>query len=141
LQIASGLVTTTYNDTTVSNGTTYYYVVRAVNAAGESANSPEASATPNGCAGVNITLSPSSLPSGVVGVSYSQTITATGGAGSFTFSLASGSLPPGLSLAANGLLSGKPKNGAGGKTYNFSVKATDTNGCAGSHAYTLAISK
>jgi hypothetical protein len=31
--------------------------VRAVNAAGESANSPEASATPHGCAGVNITSS------------------------------------------------------------------------------------
>jgi len=44
--IATDVTSTTYNDTTVVNGTTYYYVVSAVNAAGESPNSNEASATP-----------------------------------------------------------------------------------------------
>ncbi len=38
--------TTSYTDTGLTNGTVYYYVVTAVNAAGESANSPQASATP-----------------------------------------------------------------------------------------------
>ena len=38
--------TTSYTDTGLTNGTTYYYVVSAVNAAGESANSTQASATP-----------------------------------------------------------------------------------------------
>ena len=37
---------TSYTDTTVTNETTYYYVVTAVNASGESANSNQASATP-----------------------------------------------------------------------------------------------
>jgi hypothetical protein len=37
---------TSYTDTTVTNGTTYYYVVTAVSASGESANSNQASATP-----------------------------------------------------------------------------------------------
>lgn len=44
--VASGLTATSYNDTSVSNGTTYFYVVTASNAAGESANSNERSATP-----------------------------------------------------------------------------------------------
>jgi hypothetical protein len=38
---------TSYTDTTVTNGTTYYYVVTAVSTSGESANSNLASATPN----------------------------------------------------------------------------------------------
>ena len=37
---------TSYTDTTVTNGTPYYYVVTAVNATGESGNSNQATATP-----------------------------------------------------------------------------------------------
>jgi autotransporter-associated beta strand protein len=44
--IASGVTGTTYTDNSVSNGKTYYYVVSAVNAAGESPNSTQASAMP-----------------------------------------------------------------------------------------------
>ena len=43
--VASGTASS-YTDTTVTNGTTYYYVVSAVNSAGESPNSPEDVATP-----------------------------------------------------------------------------------------------
>ena len=44
--IASGIVTTSYADTGPTEGTTYYYVVTAVNGYGESPYSNEASATP-----------------------------------------------------------------------------------------------
>jgi fibronectin type 3 domain-containing protein len=40
--------TTSYTDVGLANGTTYFYVVTAVNAIGESANSNQASATPQG---------------------------------------------------------------------------------------------
>jgi len=47
-------------DTGLTNGTTYYYVVSALNVAGESANSSQASAIPvNATADVTITVSPS----------------------------------------------------------------------------------
>ena len=44
--VASGITASSYTDTTVTNGTTYYYVVTATNSAGTSGNSPEDSATP-----------------------------------------------------------------------------------------------
>jgi cellulose 1,4-beta-cellobiosidase len=44
--IASGITTTSYTDTDVMSGKKYYYVVTATNCKGESAKSPQASATP-----------------------------------------------------------------------------------------------
>lgn len=45
--LASAVKGTSYTDTAVVNGTTYYYVVSAENTLGESGDSNEASATPN----------------------------------------------------------------------------------------------
>ncbi len=84
-----------------------------------------------------ITLSPSSLPNNTVGTAYSQTITASGGTGPYTFTIASGNLPPGLALFSGGSLSGTP-TAAG--TSAFTVTATDANGCTGNQSYTLTVS-
>ncbi len=47
---------TSQTDTGLTNGTIYYYVVSAVNATGESANSSQASATPASSASVAVTI-------------------------------------------------------------------------------------
>lgn len=57
------------------------------------------------------------------GMAFSQTLTSSGGVGSYAYTLQSGTLPPGLSLTATGLLSGTPtQRGA----YSFTVRSTDS---------------
>src|SRR5207247_10406129 len=51
-----------------------------------------------------ISFSPATLPDAVDGTAYSQTITGSGGSGPFSFSISSGSLPPGLTLSSGGAL-------------------------------------
>jgi len=62
-QIAAPTVAN-YMDTNLTNGTTYYYVVTALNSAGESANSTQAFATPaNAVPDVTITIDPAKTKS------------------------------------------------------------------------------
>jgi subtilisin family serine protease len=62
------------------------------------------------------------------GQSYSPSVTlaATGGTAPYTWSLASGSLPSGLSLSTGGLLSGTVSGGASLGTASFTVQVTDS---------------
>jgi CSLREA domain-containing protein len=82
-------------------------------------------------------LTLSSLRDGLIHASYTQTITASGGSGSYTFVTPAATLPPGLSLSLSGLLAGVPT--ATG-TFSFDVIVTDTNtGCTGSRHYQIVI--
>jgi large repetitive protein len=84
-----------------------------------------------------ITVNPATLPNGVVGTPYSQTVSAVGGTGPYTFTVSSGALPTGLTLnATTGVISGTP-NTAG--TFNFTITATDSNGCPGSRPYSIVM--
>jgi hypothetical protein len=57
--------TTSYTDTGLNNGTTYYYVVSAVNSFGESANSSQVSATPT-----TITVPPAAVGAGYTNLMF-----------------------------------------------------------------------
>ncbi|MFO0972545.1 MAG: putative Ig domain-containing protein [Phycisphaerae bacterium] len=83
-----------------------------------------------------INVSPVSLPNGTVGTAYSQTLTASGGVGSYAWGVTAGALPGGLSLSPTGDITGSP---SGQGTFNFTAQATDTAGCTGSRAYALTI--
>lgn len=89
----------------------------------------------SGCS--TITLSPSSLPAGVIGAAYNQQITASGGTASYSYSVTLGMPPPGLTLALDGSLTGTPT--ASG-SFSFSVTATDSNLCTGAGSYQVAVS-
>ncbi|MBI4748116.1 MAG: putative Ig domain-containing protein [Acidobacteria bacterium] len=83
-----------------------------------------------------LSFSPSSLPGGTVGLSYLQTISASGGTAPYTYAVTSGSLPPGLTLLSDGTLSGVPTTNG---SFSFTVTATYGFGCTGNKAYTLVI--
>lgn len=83
-----------------------------------------------------ITFTPSTLPVGSTGTFYSQTFTATGGNGTYTYSF-SGTLPPGLTLFPAGVLSGTPTITAG-PPFAFSITVSD-GAVSGTQAYNLTI--
>ncbi len=84
----------------------------------------------------SIQISPSSLPDSVLNTAYNQTLTASGGASPYTFNVSSGTLPNGITLSPAGVLSGTPTVTG---TFNFTVTATDDDGCTGLRTYNLHI--
>lgn len=70
-----------------------------------------------------ITVTPASLPTPAVGVFYDQTLSSSGGVAPYTYTSGGGSLPPGLSLASNGRISGTP---TGSGPYNYTVHVVDS---------------
>jgi fibronectin type 3 domain-containing protein len=72
--ISAGVTTNTYSDTSVVNGTTYYYVIRAFNGV-ESDNSNEAQAAPIGSFTISSTTA---LSSSTIEVSWNSAPGATG---------------------------------------------------------------
>jgi len=63
------------------------------------------------------------LATALVGKSYSVSLDESYGTPPYTFSLTSGSLPPGLSLSSSGLIYGTPTHNS---SYTFTVQVTDS---------------
>ncbi|MBO0952569.1 putative Ig domain-containing protein [Fibrella forsythiae] len=88
-------------------------------------------------ASANISLTNPTIRSGEVNVFFSQPFSASGGTSPRSFSVASGSLPAGLTLSAAGVLSGTPTQDG---SFTITVRATDANGCSATgSAYVLTI--
>ncbi len=88
-----------------------------------------------------LTIVTTTLPNGVIGATYNATITAQNGTGPYTWSLASGTLPSGLTLntAATGLttsLSGTP-TAAG--VFTFTVQVSDSAAGTDTQLYNVTV--
>jgi hypothetical protein len=87
---------------------------------------------------IRLVLSPGTLPADSTGQSYRATISASGGSGHYSYTLAAGALPAGLSLSSAGVLSGTTTVAG---TFSLTVLATDTTlpGATGTASYQLTV--
>ncbi len=82
------------------------------------------------------TITLGDLPDGNVGNAYSASAAASP-AGTYTYALTSGTLPPGLGLdTGTGAVTGTPTTPG---SYAFTITAATTCGCLGSRAYTVTV--
>lgn len=105
--------------------------VRAFNASGNEIGSfPVCFGQPQ--ASITLTGNP---PSGTVGTGYSSQLQSNG-ATPLTFSVLSGTLPPGLTLSASGLLSGTPTQAG---TFSFVAAVLDSTTAAATAPFTIVV--
>lgn len=84
-----------------------------------------------------LAITTGSLPAGTISTAYSTTLIATGGATPYTWSVASGQVAPGLTIASSGVISGTPTTAG---SYGVTLQVADSAGHTSSAAFTLAIS-
>ena len=83
-----------------------------------------------------VTVTTTSLATAVVGSAYSQALAASGGTGSYVWSLTAGSLPSGLTFDSSGLISGTPTTRG---VASLTVTATDGSSISGSATLSLPV--
>jgi hypothetical protein len=82
-------------------------------------------------------ITTTTLPNALYGIAYSIQMAATGGTGSYTWSLDSGSFPSGITMSSSGLISGTSTATAG--TFSVTLKCSDTSGKTASTTLSLVL--
>jgi len=124
--IATNTTSLTYTNTGLVNGTTYYYVVSAVNTNGESANSSQVSATP--IAG-SVPATPTGLTATAGNARVALNWSASSGATSYRMKRSTTSGGPYSNIATNTTSLTYTNTGlTNGTTYYYVVSAVNTNG-------------
>ncbi|HWW78116.1 MAG TPA: fibronectin type III domain-containing protein, partial [Steroidobacteraceae bacterium] len=118
--------TTSYTDTLLTNSATYYYVVSAVDSAGESANSAQVSAKP--VASTVIPAAPAGLAATAGNAQASLTWSASSGATSYHVKRATTSGGPYTQVGAPTSTSYTDTSLTNGTTYYYVVTAVDSAG-------------
>jgi hypothetical protein len=117
---------TSFTDTGVTNGIRYFYVVSAVNSAGESANSLEVNGTPSAV------ITPPAAPTGLQATGGDTQVslnwTASAGATSYHVKLGTMSRGPFTQIDAPAVTSFTDTGLTNGKTYYYVVSAVNTAG-------------
>lgn len=71
---------------------------------------------------------------------YTNVMVATGGTGPYTYTVVAGTLPTGTSITGD-TISGTPTDdGGGSKEFDFTIQATDANGCTGTQEFSITVS-
>jgi len=125
LIVGSDLTATSFADSGLTNGTTYYYVVSAYNAGGESANSAEASAAPQAAPNAPTGLAATVVSSSKLNLAWSP----VSGATSYTVKRATTAGGPYTTLASGLTDTAFADSGlASITTYYYVVSATSNGG-------------
>lgn len=119
--IASGVTATSYSDTGLSGGTTYYYVVSAVNGGGESANSTEATTA-------TIPAAPTGLSATAGNSQVALSWSTSTGAASYNVKRATVSGGPYTTLTNATTTSYTDATAVNGTTYYYVVSALNSSG-------------
>jgi hypothetical protein len=99
-------------------------------------SAPGGPCNPRSCPCPAITIAPAALPQMVVDTDFRQVLAGSGGTAPYAYALAGGSLPPGLTLSAAGVLAGRPT--ALGR-FTFTVSAQDTRQCSAVRSFTATV--
>lgn len=87
---------------------------------------------------VPLAISSTSVPTGTTGTAYSAALGATGGTAPYTWSLAGGTLPAGLTMSSTGAITGTPTTSG---SYSFMAAVKDAASNMQSYTYSTSIAQ